>query len=891
MGSVKDSSRTVPRVALGVGIYSFPIIPVPCGVKFPLMKRILSAFTLLLLGACQLQAQTHRTYLVKYTRQINADSLNAVYRQNRTPAHERARTTLNLLRQISASSGKALETHLDQLAAQKDAQTVQYQKHWLVNALMVEAPVSVGATLSGFPEVDYVEDISDLRFVLIEPTHMEDDVPNRAVGEPEPGLLAVGARTLWDMGYTGRGLKLLSFDTGIWPNHPALGGRFYGDYMPLSLAWQQVFSPVPADKSSSHGTHTVGTMAGLDTATHDTIGLAFKAYFMATDPIVSNLADTIGTINIMHKYEWALDPDNNPNTTDDMPAVICNSWGVNHQPGFCGSFVSDMLVNIDLTGIANEYSAGNEGPGTTTVGVPAMINPGLLNSFAVGAINGNVASYPIASFSSRGPTSCPSTGSQQIKPEVVAPGVSVRSCVKNMQYAFYDGTSMAGPHVAGVMMLLKEAFPTVAGETLKEALYYSAIDLGDPGEDNTYGMGMINAGAAFDWLVNEGYVPVSPVSNGPELALEKGPVPMLDFACGEAMTQTVYLYNEGTVAINDTVFFKAHFNGDSLIQWKTFVSLAPQQRSTLAMPVTYTPVQGTNELWIKAWQKNTPVEKDLINNNRTYRHTLLPEYPVSYLQRFEVDSFEFEHWTVINRESDRTFELLPCGGQDVGDTSVGMRFYMYNTPTGQVDWLISPPITMAQEGNHFVAFDVAYHYKNATQKDTISLLASLDCGQTFTETIFTGAAADLATYTGATPNNFKPTLPEHWKRLTFPLPNTWNGNKVLFAFRSVNHKGGNAYLDDFAVYSDIFAGIPEPDALGVSVYPNPFREGVTLSFAQSGETVTLGLFDLSGRQVESLSRKGTDSFTFTPRADLPAGVYFLRVNVDSKQSVHKLVKQ
>ena len=856
------------------------------------MKKFFTALSVLFLGMYAAQAQTARTYLVKYTRQINADSLAARFRQNRTPADERSRTTLNLLRQISASSGQVLENHLTQLAAEKDAQTVQYTKHWLVNALVVEAPVSVGATLSTFPEVDYVEDITDIRYRLMEPVKMEEDA-SRAVGAAEPGLIAVGVRALWDMGYTGRGLKLMSFDTGIWPTHPALGGRFYGEYVPMDLAWKGIFSPVPADKQNSHGTHTVGTMAGLDTATHDTIGLAFKAYFMATDPIVSNIADTIGTVNIMHKYEWVLDPDGDPNTTDDMPAVICNSWGVNHNAGFCGTFVQDMLVNIDLTGVANEYSAGNEGPGTTTIGVPAMINPGLLNSFAVGAVNGNVASYPIASFSSRGPTSCPSTGAQQIKPEVVAPGVSVRSCIKTSQYAFYDGTSMAGPHVAGIMLLLKEAFPTVAGETLKGALYYSAVDLGDPGEDNTYGMGMINAGAAFNWLVNEGYTPVSPVSAGPELALEKapGPEPLTPFVCGEPITQMLYLYNEGTVAISDTVRFRAYFNGDSLTQWSAFVSLAPQQRTTLTLPVAVTPVQGVNELWIKAWQQNTPVEKDMINNNRTFRYTVRPEYNVPYMERFETDSFETVNWTLLNPGMDRTFELLETGGQDVGDTSVGMRFLLYNSPTGQQDWLISPGIALGAAGTHWVAFDVAYHFKNPDQEDTLSLLASLDCGATFTETVFTGTPQELATFTGTTPNNFKPTLPEHWKRLTFELPAAWNGNKIVFAFRSINHKGGNAYLDDFAVYSDQQAGIGEPDGLGISVFPNPFREGVTVRLSQTAQTVELTLFDLGGRRVEARTHANAQTLAFTPAADLPAGVYFLRVNTGAAQSVYKLVKQ
>ena len=855
------------------------------------MKQLLSAFVLMCCGAWALQGQTNRTYLVLYQRQINADSLNTQFHLQRTPASERAKLTLGQLHQLSATSGAQVEDFLRQQAQSKTFNDVQFTKYWLVNGLVVQAPVEVMDFVVHFSEVASVDDITDMKAFLMEPVAMQDDDPGRAIGAAEPGLVAVGVRALWNMGYTGKGLKLMSFDTGIWPSHPALGGRFYGEYMPLHLAWHGIFSPVPADKSSSHGTHTIGTMSGLDTLTHDTIGLAFKAYSMSTDPIVSNLPDTIGMANIMLAYQWVLDPDNDPGTTDDMPAVICNSWGTSGNAGFCGSFVSDMLVTIDLTGIANEYSAGNNGPGVSTTGVPALINPGLVNSFAVGAVNGNVGTYPIASFSSRGPTPCVSGGSLQIKPEVVAPGVQVRSCIKLDQYSLYDGTSMAGPHVAGILLLLKEAFPTVAGETLKEALYYSAVDLGDPGEDNTYGMGMINAGAAYDWLVLQGYIPVPPASTVPELALEKGPSGLLSWSCSSPIPHTVYLYNEGALPINDTIYFRAQFNGVAAGQWAQHISLAPQQRMQVTNPLTFTPQEGDNELWISARQKNTPVEKDLVNNNRTTHYTHHNAQTVPYLERFETDSFEHIGWTVLNPDLGRTFDLLGTGGQDSGDTSVAMRFFLYNSPSHQVDWLISPPIQLGT-GNQKVAFDVAYHFKAPTQSDTLSLRASLDCGLTFGEVIFTGTPAELATFTGSSPSNFTPTTADQWKRLTFDVPNAWNNSTVLFAFRSVNSKGGNAYLDDFSVFYNVDPlDVNEQTDLQVAVFPNPFTESVTVRLSHAAESTTLGLFDLSGRKVDEYKQAGGQTIQFTPRENLPAGVYFLRVNADGKQVVYKLVKK
>jgi subtilisin family serine protease len=76
-----------------------------------------------------------------------------------------------------------------------------------------------------------------------------------------------------------------------------------------------------------------------------------------------------------------------------------------------------------------------------------------------------------------------------IKPEVSAPGVSVCSASGHDGYAMLSGTSMACPHVSGVLLLLKEAFPYLGAYELKYAIYKTASDLGDPGEDNIYGNG------------------------------------------------------------------------------------------------------------------------------------------------------------------------------------------------------------------------------------------------------------------------------------------------------------------------------------------------------------------------------------------------------------------
>ncbi|MCG9912086.1 MAG: S8 family peptidase [Flavobacteriales bacterium] len=843
--------------------------------------------SLLALPLCVL-GQSTRDYVVMYTEKLPYDSLFQYHKTNKTHSSERALHILNSISLLSQRSGQAVESYLSTLPSTE----AQYHKLSVYNGLLLHTKPEIASQIAEMDEVEYVEDITDIKIFLHAPTRIgEDEERNsRAIGAAEPGLVAVGARTMWQMGYTGKGTKVLSFDTGIWPNHPALGGRFMGEHFPLDRSWKGYFSPTPVDKGNSHGTHTVGTMAGLDMQTLDTIGLAFGAYFMATDPIVSNLSDTLGMPNLILAYEWALNPDGDPNTVDDIPDVICNSWGSSGNAGFCGSFVADMLQNIDLLGIANEYSAGNNGPGPGTVGIVALVSPSELNAFSVGAINGNTSSFPIASFSSRGPTPCLGGGALEIKPEVVAPGVNVRSCVKQNAYSSYDGTSMAGPHVAGAMLLLKEAFPYLPGDALKEALYFSALDLGDPGEDNTYGNGIIHVGQAFNWLVSQGNIPVPSQSDVPELALLKVPVSQSGLYCNSIFNESLTLLNEGILPIQDTIRFSVYHNTNLVIQWAQYITLNPGETIDVAMPAGVSLIQGQNEIWISVVQKSNPVEKDNVNNNRTYRPVYIPSVSVPYTQSFEGENFAAMQWTVVNPDIDRTFELYTTQGQDEGTRSAAMRFLLYNPVNAQKDWLISPPIELLSNEPHYVGFDIAYQIRAQNQKDTLSLWASTDCGITFDHLIFEGSPQEMVTFTATSPANFVPVTEEHWKRLVFPIPQSLQGETVQFAFRSVNYRGANAYLDDFAVFTEtdpLF--VQNYGTIPAQVYPNPFSNSITISFGMNVAEAWLILKDVSGRTVADKKVFESESNVWN-LPEIAAGVYYLNITSGNAQQTFKLIK-
>ena len=511
--------------------------------------------------------------------QVDLASLDATLTAQRATASQRSSAVITALQEKADRTQGELLDFLENLPAVNRG-TVQ--PLWITNAIFLEANAPAVAALSQHPGVAWVG--RNLPAVLHAP-ESTCAAPPVSPGGREPGLSVIHAPALWEKGYTGYGRRAFIADTGVDPTHPALELQYLGLYVPQEQAWLELdphtLLPVNTEPfdCQTHGTHVAGTVMGLDRLNNDTIGVAFNAQWMAAPMLYVCGKNTQG---VAVSLQWALNPDGNPATTDDMPDVINNSWGFPSDSLLvpdCISIYVGIEAALEAAGIATVWSAGNSGPAQGTIGLPQNINTHEVSIFSIGALNGNSSQLPIAGFSSRGPSQCGGTGSLLIKPEVSAPGVNVRSSVPGGGYTANSGTSMAAPHVSGAILLLKEAFPDATGKELKLALYHTCTDLGVPGEDNTYGMGVINVEAAFDYLVAQGHVPVSPFVANDVMLLE---VSLPFFSCEMQVIAQITVENAGT----DTLFsFDVVYQaGASSNTWGWSGYLAPRQRAVVVLP-------------------------------------------------------------------------------------------------------------------------------------------------------------------------------------------------------------------------------------------------------------------------------------------------------------------
>jgi subtilisin family serine protease len=412
-------------------------------------------------------------------------------------------------------STHAARTQAD-LIVELEREKVPHRSFWVANFLAVSGDFALAERLAARSDVAALEANTEMRFPgpVAEPIAAALDVPFSPLGI-EWNVALVNADDVWAMGYTGQGVVVSGQDTGYDWDHPALESAYRGwsgasaDH---NFNWHDAIhsgggvcganSNQPCD-DQQHGTHTMGTLVGDDGGTNR-IGMAPGAKWIGC----RNMDEGNGTPTTYSEcFEWFMAPtdlsDQNPNPAL-APHVINNSWSCPTSEG-CNTpdILRTVVENTRAAGIVVVVSAGNSGnSGCSSVSTPAAIYDA---SFTVGATSNTDS---IAGFSSRGPVTI--DGSNRMKPDISAPGVSITSSVPGGGYAggpSWSGTSMAGPHVAGLVALLISAKPELAGEvdTIEQIIRDSAFHPSFGGQcgvaagvfpNNTFGAGRIDALAA-----------------------------------------------------------------------------------------------------------------------------------------------------------------------------------------------------------------------------------------------------------------------------------------------------------------------------------------------------------------------------------------------------------
>lgn len=405
-------------------------------------------------------------------------------------ATESRSRVVSALQDHAARSQAPLRAYLE--GARATGLVQSYTPFWIFNGIAVHARPSVVRALAEQPSVAAVHLDHWRQWVPTSSSAVRDQQPESAIcdlqSETEWNVTRIRADQVWSgLNISGTGALVAGMDTGVDWLHPALQANYQG-YNPHGPA-KHIYSWYDATGGGAlypvdghgHGSHTLGTAVG-----QGGIGVAPGARWIAVRVLNSQ---GYGYDSWVHAgFQWLLAPGGDPAWAPDV--VNC-SWG--NDNGFLTTFQLDLRA-LRAADVFPVFSSGNNGSGEGTVASPAS----LPEAFAVGATD---VDDELAGFSSRGPSPW-----GEIRPHVVAPGVDVRSSLPGGAYDLSNGTSMAAPHISGIVALLRSISPTLSITRAAFLITSTAVPLGAAVPNNDAGWGRVDAFAAAAALAQPGFV-------------------------------------------------------------------------------------------------------------------------------------------------------------------------------------------------------------------------------------------------------------------------------------------------------------------------------------------------------------------------------------------------
>jgi len=398
------------------------------------------------------------------------------------------------LQQTAVSSQASLINQLEMWTI--EGHVSSHHSLWIINAVVVTGTTEVIADIAKRADVEAV--LPDEQHRYFEPTDKLGEMLNSqqltannqqlTINSQSPtwGVERIGAPAIWHgLGIDGGGVTIAIMDSGTDWLHPDLlpnyRGNLGGGVYEHDGNWYHTSNPTataPIDLLG-HGTHVAGTAVG-----QNGIGVAPGANWIAV-----SVADEYGFIyesDVHSGFQWLMAPAGDPALAPD---IVNNSWG---GSPYAITFLDDVLA-LQAAAIIPVFAAGNNGPFPETVGSPASYTSTL-------SVAASDDIDEIAWFSSRGPS--PLTTAQN--PWIAAPGTATYSSLPDGEYGFYNGTSMATPHVVGAMALLLQANPTFTQQEMMDVMAQTAVSISTTHPNDDSGWGRLNAYAAVASQVHSG---------------------------------------------------------------------------------------------------------------------------------------------------------------------------------------------------------------------------------------------------------------------------------------------------------------------------------------------------------------------------------------------------
>lgn len=603
--------------------------------------------------------------------------------------------------------------------------------------------------------------------------------------------------------------------------------------------------PSPNEPFWEHGTFTAGIAGAVTNNTTGIASISYNAKLMA-------VKGTNTSLNMSNGYEAIA-------YAADMGADIINlSWG---SPAYSIT-EKNTIYYAYILGSLVVAAAGNNND--ATVNYPA----------------GYPHAMSVASTANNDVKSIGTSYGQRI--DVCAPGTNIFSTIPGNGYAIKSGTSMASPLVAGLAALMKTYNPLLTADELKDCIKNNTdnIEFMNPNMIGKLGTGRINAYKAMQCVAG--------MSNQLDASLLKFEKPN-SYSCVGTFTPQVVLKNAGLLNLQNVVI-NYQLDGGAIesLNWSGDIPFD----SILYIPLHEIQV-ASGEHTLKAYcsNPNNSLDWNFFNDTISTTFKILSSgLSLPFTDNFE-QGFGGQFWKVDNLDNGKAWQSKQGLKDGITNTAAFINLFNYES-FGERDGLLSPPLNFSGYDSLVLNADYAWKRNFRQKSDSLIILASIDCGQTFPYRL--AALAQDSTFQFATTIDtmdvyFNPLLSADWcgdtaSCIEVNLTPLKGHSSVILKFETYNNFNNNLFLDNINISGISLATAP-PSGITVNANPNSVCVNQTITLTAndpnnssnqwnwtftnalpatySGQSVTVVPVNSGtvSASVQALNSQGTNTFT------------------------------
>ncbi len=257
------------------------------------------------------------------------------------------------------------------------------------------------------------------------------------------------------------------------------------------------------------------------------------------------------------------------------------------------------------------------------------------------------------------------------------------------------------------------------------------------------------------------------------------------------------------------------------------------------------------------------------------------------VEGFENNLFPPTGWAIANYDNGITWQRAETGS---AGTASAMIPNFINTGTTTIDELYSPVINYAGIDSLFLKFDVAASPNGLDHKDTLEVLITRDCGNSFTS-VYKKWGTALQTTTEVQTGEFQPSS-QQWRTDSINLASFASQSPIQIVFRNINRNRNNIYLDNIQVQTITLPARLKQD--GVLLMPNPFQNNFTVWHYRPPLALQfISVYNSTGQLVWKKEYNGNAGTIISIELEgKPAGLYIVQLGYKApgKNTTYKVIK-